>query len=481
LDMSVKEAETIKVLDECIGAFPELRSRSTEIYLNHVDLLNIILSFCRIKPEQHIAVIKVLSQLNIGKFDWQQVHKQLRSTAINIMETSLTSLARFDFQDDLEGTTTRISKIFEGDPRLDRVTQLMTRLGQVTSCLARLKVNTKVYISPLSNHSEPLYRGFLMFQCIDAVTRKILAVGGRYDDLVKNFQPKPGQPKVRAVGFRLNVADIIALVKGEMKKQLDSRMIKGLSNEMAFPALPRRCDVLVASFDYKLHSTVCLDLIQELWSNSMNAELTDHFRTLDEFLVAYKNEPHCWAVIVRPDSSSAVGYTIKVRHLLRKDETEVHLSDLISFLKYEVYGSQDQITAKLRKLASAGDTSGAPTDSNVDVVVLASQHKSKKSNRQTIIDAALISRRELTDSFVGKAPIVAIETTDNVLQSIRNTRINNPESWRIMVQSAPQQEARYLQVLQEQLKEWADEGKQGAFIFNHRTRGCVYYDFGKAL
>jgi translation initiation factor 2-alpha kinase 4 len=77
------------------------------------------------------------------------------------------------------------------------------------------------------------------------------------------------------------------------------------------------------------------------------------------------------------------------------------------------------------------------------------------------------------------APIIAIETSDEIIDFMRNTRLSDPESWRNLTQSAPLQERKYLQHVQEMLQEVAVEGKRGAFIFNYRTKACIYYDFGK--
>jgi len=86
----------------------------------------------------------------------------------------------------------------------------------------------------------------------------------------------------------------------------------------------------------------------------------------------------------------------------------------------------------------------------------------------------------LAGFFLSDAPVVAIETSDDILESMRNTRLSDPESWRNLTRSAPGQERKYLQHVQELLKEIAVEGKRGAFVFNHRTRACIYYDLGKA-
>lgn len=49
LDLALKEAEVIKVLDEIVASFPSLSSAQMCFHLSHSDLLNLIFDFCRIE------------------------------------------------------------------------------------------------------------------------------------------------------------------------------------------------------------------------------------------------------------------------------------------------------------------------------------------------------------------------------------------------------------------------------------------------
>jgi histidyl-tRNA synthetase len=97
LDLALKEAEVIKVLDEIIEEFPPLRASSMCFLINHSDLLQLIMEFCRITPSQIPLVKEVISRLNVGKWPMQKIRSELRSPAIGVASTSLDDLARFDF------------------------------------------------------------------------------------------------------------------------------------------------------------------------------------------------------------------------------------------------------------------------------------------------------------------------------------------------------------------------------------------------
>lgn len=98
LDLALKEAEVIKALDEIIEEFPSLRSIPMCFHVNHSDLLQLIMEFCRITSSQVPMVKELLSKLNIGKWTMQKIRSELRSPKIGVASTSLDELARFDFR-----------------------------------------------------------------------------------------------------------------------------------------------------------------------------------------------------------------------------------------------------------------------------------------------------------------------------------------------------------------------------------------------
>lgn len=98
LDLALKEAEVIKVLDEIIEEFPPLRSASMCFMINHSDLLQLIMDFCRITPSQIPLVKEIISKLNVGKWTMQKIKSELRSPTIGVASTSLDDLTRFDFR-----------------------------------------------------------------------------------------------------------------------------------------------------------------------------------------------------------------------------------------------------------------------------------------------------------------------------------------------------------------------------------------------
>jgi len=82
-------------------------------------------------------------------------------------------------------------------------------------------------------------------------------------------------------------------------------------------------------------------------------------------------------------------------------------------------------------------------------------------------------------------PIAVIDTRDDILEAIRDTRLSDPDSWRTVIQNAPLAERKYLGQVHELLNDLANErkgdrgskeGHANAFIYNYRTGACIYYD-----
>lgn len=165
--------------------------------------------------------------------------------------------------------------------------------------------------------------------------------------------------------------------------------------------------------------------------------------------------------------------------------TNFHLSttQLMTWLKAEIR-ERDQREgtnqrAKLLRNASQPDTGGS-NEHEQDVRVLIAGTKSKKSNRRNIVEQAQGRAATLVNSFL-QGPIAAIETTDQVMELLRETRLSDPESWRKVTHAVPTSERRYLGEVHDLMKSLSEQSKdntRNAFIYNFRTGTCIYYDLG---
>ena len=499
-DLALREAETIKVIDEVIDAFPSLVSVQMCYHINHSQLLDSILEFCGIDTLKGPAVKETISKLHIGQWTWAKVRNELRSPSLAVASTSLDDLVRFDFRDTYEKAIPRLRSIFPSTEDLDPI---FSHLQAVVTYLGRFNLKRKVYINPLSSFNDRFYHGNLLFQCIyDSKRRDVFAAGGRYDRLIQTYQTNPRSSNRHAVGFNLGWEKLFTSMSRYLKNPAKS-FLKSAEGESGSPWSLRRCDVLVDSFDATTLRSTGIKVLGELWAQDISAELSIDSRPSESTTHQNKEakEGYSWIIAIKPDNQ------FKVRSMLHKEDVEIRSSDLVSWLRNEIRerdrleGRSSERTKLLRQ-PSHSDSTNPSGERDPDVRVLVSQNKSKKSNRRTVVEdgktsnaslpnhhsphanvypAAQLRTQELVRSYLD-GPIAAIETKDDIFEGIRDTRLSDPDSWRKLVQSAPLAERQYLGQVHELLTDMADDiqlSTRHAFVYNFRTRACFYYDLGR--
>ncbi|EDN04718.1 conserved hypothetical protein [Histoplasma mississippiense (nom. inval.)] len=491
LDLALKEAEVMKVLDEILNEFPSLRSAPMCFHINHSDLLDAILSFCRISPQQKPLVKEIISKLNIGPYSIQKIRSELRSPTIGVASTSVDDLARFDFRDSPDKALKRLRTIMEGTEFTDRLAPIFARLNAVVSYLKGFRVKRKVYVNPLSSLNDKFFRGSVLFQCVsDTKRRDVFAAGGRYDSLIQEFHPKvlySGNQR-HAVGFNLGWEKLYLSMSNYLKGS-NKAFLKQGETEISGIWRSRRCDVLVASFDPAVLRTVGVGVVQDLWANGISAELSVDASSLEEIITRYRNDNHSWVVIVKQDSMER---GVKVKNISTKEEYEVRSSELAAWLLNEI-----RIRNQRERLTNAGkplkhlyhrESSVPAGEKDPDVRILTAIHRNKKMNRRNIIEAAIRESRSVMDRALD-GPIAAIDTRDDILEALRDIRLSDPDRWRTLIQNCPLTERKYMAQVHEMLNDLANErrdpqdGKEkykNAFIYNYRTGSCIYYDLSRS-
>ncbi|KAL2131318.1 hypothetical protein VTI74DRAFT_5278 [Chaetomium olivicolor] len=490
LDLALKEAEVIKVLDEIVAAFPTTSSTPVCFQLGHSDLLHLIFEFCGVEVGARQAAAEVLSKLNIRNFTWQKVRSELRSPLVGISATSVDELQRFDFRDSPTKAIAKIRALFDGTEYSEKVSSTLAHLREVYEYTKKFNLVSKVYIAPLSSINETFFRGGILFACVyDKKVKDVFAAGGRYDGLIKEHRPKIGSrfEERHAVGFSLNWEKQLA--KQVPKTTGKAFLKKAVEEETHGIFSTKRCDVLVASFDPSVLRSTGIEILQLLWAHGISAELARDARSPEDLLSSYRDESYSWIVIIKHDN-------LKIKSMGRKDapDAEVTVKDLLNWLKSEIRDRESRSGMKLRSTAgvvpysdSAGvlpASSSAGGEREQQVHILVSQMKSKKFNRLAVVEQAQVAAARLVQSFL-EGRIIAIETSDTVMDLIKGTNLSDPESWRRAEQSVGTAEKRYVREIHDILKDWEAKKGQGqgqqptnAFVYNFRTGKCVYYDLG---
>lgn len=462
LDLALKEAEVLKVLDEIVLAFPSLSTGQMCFHIGHSDLLRLIFEHCGIEPACRRAAADVLSKLHIHNNTWQKVRLELRSPAVGVSATSVDELQHFDFRDSPNKAFARLKTLFEGTDMYQRASSTVAHIKEVFEYAKRFGITTKVYVNPLNSLKESFYVGGIMFSCLyDKKVRDVFAAGGRYDHLVKDQRPKiGGQPGERhAVGFSLAWERLAKVPKPSSRSA-------GKKQEDGFPG--QRCDALVASFDPALLRSTGIDVLRMLWTHDVSAELARDARSPEDLQSKHRDENYSWIIVIKQDSM------LKIKTMSRSDVTDVDLplTQLESWLSKQKSSNSP--------IAGSSGASTTPEGRDQNVKMLMAQTRSKKFNRQTIVEQAQSSAANLLTSFL-QGPILAVETTDQVMDMMRSCRLSDAEAWRRLEQSVSSSERKYVREILEQLQacKLDHDGGAGArhsFVYNFRTGSCLYLD-----
>ncbi|KAI9684285.1 MAG: hypothetical protein M1822_005758 [Bathelium mastoideum] len=503
LDLALKEAEVLKVLDEVVDGFAPLAISQMCFHLNHANLLQLIMSFCRIPAPQQQTTMETLSKLNIQQWTWMKIRAELRAPTVGIPSTSLDDLARFDFRDTPQKAFARIRSLFEGTDLLEKTVPIFAHINTVIDYMKRLGVGRKTYIAPLSSFNDRFYKGGLMFQCVfDKKTRDVLAAGGRYDSLIAEHRSKlQGYgSNCHAVGMNLGWDRLITSMARYQKNAGKPGFLKKPSEpERREEPSSRRCDVLVASFDSSVLRSAGVKLVADLWAHDISAELAVDARAPEQLLAHYRDDKHSWIIIIKHDASTTGKPDLKVKSMIRKEDSDIRSSELISYLRSEFrereYREGTPSSSRARHALLARHSSHPESIPSNDqkaaknVQVLAQLHRSKKVNKWHVIEAAQQRAAQLIQSYQDSA-ILAVETRDEYMQLLRGTRLTDPDSWRRAIQAVPVGDRAYLQQLHDLLAQyatrWRDavargeegEGQRKVFVFNFRSGGIVDYDLG---
>ncbi|ENH68537.1 Serine/threonine-protein kinase GCN2 [Fusarium oxysporum f. sp. cubense race 1] len=451
LDFALNEAEVLKVMDEIVHTFPSLSTTPMCFHLGHSDLLQLVFEYCGISPASRRAAADVLSKLNIHNFNWQKIRVELRSPTVGVSAISVDELQKFDFRDTPNKTFSKLKTLFEGSNMYQRASPTIAHLKEVIEYCKRLGVGTKIYINPLNSLKEAFYTGGIIFSCIyDKKVKDVFAAGGSlaWERLAKI-------PKAGGRSF--------------LKKPEDES--SGIFNS-------RRCDCLIASFNAAVSRSLGAEILQTLWAHSISAELAKDARSPEDLLSKHREEEYSWLIIIKQDAM------LKIKSLGRKDvpDADIPTTQLLSWLRNEIRERDSKTVVKLRGNSSA-DTNGSGEKEEQEVRVLVAQTRSKKFNRRTVVEQAQSSASSLVQSFLD-GPILAIETTDQVMDLIRGTCLSEVEGWRQVEQSVTNTERKYIREIHDELDnlrfkyQKKNDGSRHAFLYNFRSGNCVYYDLG---
>lgn len=222
-------------------------------------------------------------------------------------------------------------------------------------------------------------------------------------------------------------------------------------------------------------------MLQLLWDHDVSAEMAKDARSPEDLLSKHRDENYSWIIVVKPES------TLKIKTMSRKDvpDVDMQLSQLLPWLRSELKDRDSRAFSKPKgnnpsHNIEPSSSQNSERNQEQDVKVLVAGTKSKKFNRRTVVEQAQVSASNLMRSYLD-GPILAIETTDQVMDLLGETKLSENESWKSVEHAVTMAEKKYVRELHVQLDTWksAHERKgqsKHAFIYNFRTGTSVYYD-----
>ena len=466
-EQALNDAEVLKVMDEVACEMPLFAtSLNMSFHINHSEILNAILSHCRVPIAQHAAVKEMISRLGFHQHTWSKTRVELRKSGLP--DTTLDDLQQFDFRDVPEKALAKLQSLFEGSRYRGKLDTGVKSLQEVLRVVAAMSLQRKIYLSALGSVNAKFYEDGILFQCVleRKSNRVVIAAGGRYDGLIRTYKQADMRSKTQgAVGVSIGLDPILSnMAKNSENSSKKSYLKKPTQEE----PVSKRCDVLITCAGTEAVKLTGIKLVTSLWANDISAEIS-----ADR---APRAEEHSLILSVRHEASTTVKVTTSGKD---SEETEVSIASLVGYVQQEL---REREVSKLRQPPLLRQPSHADTDRKGNVQVLLARHGSKKSNKYQIVNDAQEQWSRKLDEAKG-APILAVETRDDVIDLIQQTRFSDAESWRKAIQSVSLNDRQYVQQIQEMLttwrKEWAEgDGMREACVFNFRTQHCIYYDLG---
>ncbi|KAK9367122.1 kinase-like domain-containing protein [Lipomyces kononenkoae] len=478
---AVEEAEVMKVLDQIVNEFLVSDKLHVFFYLNHADLLEMIMDACRINQAQRPAVLMLLSKLNMS-LSMKDIKNELRAKS-TVSSAALDDLDKFDFRDDLDKGLTRLQRLFQASNYSNDHFSLVTNhLRKVSNFLKRFGVTKKIYLVPLSNYNERYYRRGIMFQVvIDQKKHRIIGGGGRYDSLIKYYHHSMFVDRpVGAVGFNLAWDHLTSSVQRHGKHHTKVR------EEERNPQLRESlCDVLVvgSSSDAATYG-LAIEIVQELWANGIKAELAPIGSSPDS-LVSYSRASGVnWVIIVKSllNNESATFKSVKVKDMTRRDDVDIDRSEVIPHLLHEIHELEKVGVHTPRTSVSKQSGSGSQ-----DVMIIHNDaERSEKSGKPGKGGTRKLKRRDADEkkvqeyvssylSALSEVPVFAVDFKSELMAQISTIPLAQ-DGWRKIINAVPSSQRPYVSLLFDALVKESNKGTKWAIVVSFSAEKIIVLD-----
>lgn len=472
-DLVFNDAEILKVMADTATAFPCFDSDKISIHINHEAILNAILEQCAVTPPQFQGALMLLGDLGLAPSK-ASVRRELAGHS-TLLTTSLDLLEQFGFRERVPVFEQRLKKLLD---ITEPVKAALFHLKAVVSLCRKYGVTYPIYIAPMSNFQPKFYSQGIMFQLIYEDSKKfIIAAGGRYDSLVRQFRHQVldrNTPLARVVGFNL-AADVVL---NQMDQLSECRL-----SETGW--LRPRCQVLVTSFSEGNIQGLCMDLVRLLWASGISSDLVRNFQSSEELIKYAEKEHVIFVVVVKQlhsfSMSNKAFKPLRVKTVATKVDTDLAVDELLPFVLAEtndrVSSNRGEFLTPAPEVGGNEDDVAAPTQQAGNRVVILHESGRIKGGRKNMW--LLEERcREAMQNYMGElasAPIVTLDLKDDVLQAITTVPVGSQDEWKRRVISLSPMQKAYIFNVQAKLANEAQRNPR-MILFSTRSANIFVYD-----
>ncbi|KAK0555682.1 eukaryotic translation initiation factor 2-alpha kinase [Tilletia horrida] len=322
------EAEVMSLVGQLIDEFPGLSTDKWGFYVNHGEILDILLD--RIPDKHRPALLSAVAGLG-----WKRTNAAARKklAQLPLARSVLDEIEAASIPGDLKEVQQRLERLIPVDHR-NRMANALQQLNEVMELARKFGVQHGIFVAPMMVQGSAYYKGEAFFRVSKVDKPKdVLATGGRYDWLIQHVaNPASNVTLPHGVGVQIS-ADVIALSLGQyQKRNLEKMISRPVEEERSFGLYtPRRADVYVASGENMADAKI--EIVRMLWAHGISADLAydDMLNESAEVMASTCRSEGISFLVLMPHPNK-----LKVRNILRRTEQEVGRHELCSWLATEI-------------------------------------------------------------------------------------------------------------------------------------------------
>ncbi|KAI0266451.1 kinase-like domain-containing protein [Gloeopeniophorella convolvens] len=473
----VSIAELIIIINECLDTYPSL-SQHYEIHISHSKIIELALN--RVPHDIRDAVVDIILQT---RSTWAQKRSMLLKKGL--LRSTVDELEVFsDTDDDIEAIVAKLERVSQ--PLSSLLSPCVDDIKKAVQFATLAGVSRPIYFQPLMVSSHNSY--FKDGVCFEVVRRNkrgdILAVGGRYDDLIAQFSPpKLGGSALCAVGLQISLEKILIALAA-----FQAVSVKNLLKEQRSFGFwsPRRCDVYIVSYQPGYLSER-LEVAALLWRHNISADMMYETSLPDgeheNHLEICHREGILFSVCPRPRSARRDQPAFKIKSILKGTEYDVSRAELVPWLQEQI-AEQKRLDADTSGAAALSEGSQGLVRSKssgpmpeVQLILPGDTRKQRKQTKQIFLEKGETFRRlranpfemgvQIRSAVQSGLPIVAVDTPANVFDALCKSSnwVTDDEPWKAIASSFPLASTGYAPQIREAVSRRRAEGHRFILLF----------------